>query len=116
MADAPDVLHIQKSLIPYRCNILLASELFELQFNYNATADLFTVDLYRDGALICAGEPIVYGVPLWQDVYKAGIFPGIDIIPKDPSREKNAVTWDNLDDTVLLIVDNGAEEAGDSDG
>lgn len=113
--DTPDVLHMQKDLIPYECSVLLAGELFGLQFNYNATADLFTVDLYRDGTLICAGEPIIYGVPLWQDVYRAGVFPAVDIIPTDPSGENNAVTWDNLDNTVLLIVDNGGDEEGGAD-
>lgn len=111
--DTPDVLEINKELIPYECSILLAGELFGLQFNYNATAELFTVDLYKDGELICAGEPIIYGVPLWQDVYKAETFPALTIIPKDPSGESNAVTFDNLGRTVLLIIDNGGEEDTD---
>ena len=104
-----DVLEIKKDLLPYRCNILLAGELFELLFRYNSTARLFTVDLYKDGELICAGEPIVYGLPLWRDVYKAETFPAVDIIPLDPSGESNAVTYDNLSETVLLVVDNGGE-------
>lgn len=110
-----EVLEINKDLLPYECTIQLAGEVFGLQFNYNATADLFTVDLYRAGELICAGEPIVYGVPLWRDVYRAGSFPALEIIPKDPSGENNAVTYDNMSRTVLLIIDNG-EEAGDTDG
>lgn len=112
--ETPDVLEIQKDLIPYSCNILLADELFELHFNYNATADLFTVDLYKDGELLCAGEPIVYGIPLWKDVYKADTFPALDITPLDPSGESNTVTYDNLGETVLLIIDNDGEE--DTDG
>lgn len=108
--DTPDVLEIHKELLPYECSILLAGELFGLQVNYNASADLFTVDLYRDGELICAGEPIVYGVPLWQDVYRAGVFPAVDIIPIDPSGQSNTVTYDNLSETVLLIIDNGGED------
>jgi hypothetical protein len=111
---APDIIEINKDLLPYSCEILLADELFELHFNYNATADLFTVDLYKGGELICAGEPIIYGVKLWKDVYKAGKFPAIDIIPIDPSGESNAVTYDNLCETVLLAIDNGEE--GEEDG
>lgn len=107
----PDILEIHKGLIPYECSILLAGELFGMQINHNASADLFTVDLYRDGELICAGEPMIYGVPLWKDVYKAGTFPAIDIIPVDPSGESNVVTFDNLNETVLLVIDNGGEEA-----
>lgn len=111
--EAPDVLEIKKDLLPYMCSIQLAGEVFGLRISYNATASLFTVDLYRDGELICAGEPIVYGIPLWQDVYKAGVFPAVTIIPLDPSGESNAVTYDNLGRTVLLIVDNGETKAGD---
>lgn len=114
MAETPDVLEIQKKLIPYKCNIVLAGELFGLQINYNATADLFTVDLYKNGELICAGEPIVYGLPLWHDVYKAGVFPAVNIVPLDPSGERSAVTYDNLSETVLLIIDNGGD--GESNG
>lgn len=109
----PDILVVKKDLLPYRCEILLAAELFELHFNYNATAGLFTVDLYKDGELVCAGEPIIYGVKLWIDVYKAGRFPAIDIIPIDPSGESNAVTFDNLCETVLLAIDNGGEAEED---
>ena len=111
---APEVLEIKKELLPYVCNMQLAGEIFTLRFKHNATADLFTVDLYRDGELVCAGEPIVYGQPLWHDVYKADTFPALDIIPRDPSGENNAVTFDNLGRTVLLIIDNGEE--GVSDG
>ena len=115
MAEKPDVLEIKKGMLPYECTILLAGEVFGLHFSYNATAELFTVDLYRDGELICAGEPIVYGVPLWNDVYQAKTFPAVSIIPTDPSGENNAVTFDNLGDTVLLVVDNGENEAGVAD-
>lgn len=110
MADTPDILEIKKDLIPYECTILLAGEQFGLKVNHNATADLFTVDLYRDGELICAGEPIVYGIPLWHDVRNAESFPALDIIPIDPSGEMNTVTFDNLGSTVLLIVDNGGDD------
>lgn len=110
-----DVLEVKKDLLPYECTIQLAGEVFGLQFNYNATADLFTVDLYKDGELICAGEPIIYGIPLWNDVYKANSFPAVDIIPRDPSGDLNAVTFDNLGSTVLLVIDNGGDGAGDAD-
>lgn len=111
--ETPDILEIDKELLPYKFEILLSDELFELHINHNATADLFTIDLYKDGELVCAGEPIVYGVPLWKDVYKAGVFPAVDIIPTDPSGESNAVTYDNLSNTVLLVIDNDGEDEAD---
>ena len=111
-----DELVVNKSLLPYECSIQLAGEVFKLLFKYNATAGLFTVDLHKSGALLCAGEPIIYGVPLWQDVYNAETFPALDIVPIDPSGERNAVTFDNLSQTVLLIVDNGGDKAGVANG
>lgn len=110
--ERPDTIRVNKGMLPYSCEMLLGNELFTLFFNYNATADLFTVDLYKNHNLICAGEPIIYGVRLWQDVYKAGYFPAVDIVPIDPSGESNAVTYDNLGETVLLAIDNGEEALG----
>ena len=104
MANEITVLEINKELLPYECNIVLGDELFNLHFNYNASAMHFTVDLYnKTGELLCAGEPIIYGVPLWADVWTRG-FPDVAIIPLDPSGESNAVTYDNLCETVLLII------------
>lgn len=108
-----EILEVNKSILPYECSIVLGGELFSLHFNHNATADLFTVDLYKDETLICAGEPIVYGIPLWADVYREGVYPNVLIVPLDPSEESNAVTYDNLGNTVLLIV---ASREGEADG
>jgi hypothetical protein len=104
-----EVLEIKKDLLPYECAMQLAGEMFTLRFDYNAMAELFTVDLYKDGELLCAGEPIVYGIPLWQDVYRADTFPAVSIVPMDPSGEYDQVTYDNLSSTVLLVIDNGGE-------
>lgn len=102
-----DTLAISKGMLPYECNMLLAGEVFELHFAYNAAAEVFTVDLYKGGELLCAGEPMVYGVPLWHDVYRAGLYPAVDIVPIDPSGQSDAVTYDNLGVTVLLVIDGG---------
>lgn len=104
-----EVLEIKKDLLPYECAMQLAGEMFTLRFDYNAMAELFTVDLYKNGELLCAGEPIVYGIPLWQDVYRADTFPAVSIVPMDPSGEYDQVTYDNLSSTVLLVIDNGGE-------
>ncbi|MFR4538154.1 MAG: phage baseplate plug protein [Anaerotignaceae bacterium] len=104
-----DRIEVKKNLIPYSFNITLAGEVFELGINYNEYADLFTLNLTKDSELICAGEPIVYGVPLFNDIYVNGKYPNIIIIPHDDSGENTTVTWDNFQETVFLVIDNGSD-------
>lgn len=101
------VLEINKEIIPYTFKIVLASELYEMRIDYNNTIDLFTVSLSKDGVELCVGEPIVYGVPLFNDVNTRKGFPQISITPIDESGENNTVTYDNLSSTVLLRVTGG---------
>ena len=106
-----DRILITKELIPYSFNILLADELFTLTINHNEKHDLFTVALEKDGEMICEGEPIIYGCPLFKDIYESGKFPSLDIIPLDESGEQNTVTFKNMNETVFLTVDNmGGED------
>lgn len=104
-----DRILITKSLIPYSFNILLADELFTLRVNYNEKRDFFTVALEKDGETICEGEPVVYGVPLFRDIYEAGKYPAVDIIPVDESGEQNTVSFENFNKTVFLTIDNCGE-------
>lgn len=101
-----DRLLITKDLIPYSFNILLADELFTLTINHNDKHDILTVGLEKEGETICEGEPITYGVPLFRDIYEAGKYPCIDIIPLDESGANHTVTFENLNKTVFLTVDN----------
>lgn len=105
-------IEITKELIPYQFNILLGSDVFDMEVNYNAEGDFFTITLYKNEELICANEPIVYGVPLFKDVYEAGKFPPIDIVPLDESGEKTEANWDNLNEVVFLCID---DEVGDDE-
>lgn len=104
-----DRIEINKDLIPYTFDILLSDEVFTIRVDYNRAADLITLRLEKDGEIICAGEPIIYGVPLWKDVFIANKYPALIVIPKDEAGEMSAVTYDNLNDTVFLLVDNGSE-------
>lgn len=106
-----DYIDIKKELIPYQFNILLASEWFELFVNYNKTADMFTVSLYKDNELI-GSEPLVLGVPMFADVYQPERFPAVQLVPYDASGTAKKVTWDNLGESVFLTIDN---EEGDAD-
>lgn len=105
-----DRILIEKELIPYTFDILLGDELFTLDVNYNKTADLFTVALLQEDEVICAGEPLVYGVPLFQDVYSAGKFPAITITPLDEANTTDRITYENMNDTVFLCIEDEGEE------
>lgn len=103
-----EYIEIEKELIPYDFEIELGDELFTLDFRYNENHDFFTVDLYKNDVLLCAGEKLVYGMPLFSEVYDDE-FPAPTIIPLDPSGKESDVTWDNLNETVFLIIDNGGD-------
>lgn len=105
-----DRIEINKDLIPYSFDILLAGETFNIRVDYNQTADMFTLALRKDDELVCAGEPIIYGKPLWEDVFTNGKYPALNIIPIDESGEMNSVTFDNLNRTVFLLIDDGVDE------
>jgi hypothetical protein len=104
-----DTIVINKEIIPYTFDILLADELFNLRVDYNVTGDLFTITLFKDGEMICV-EPIIYGVPLFKDLFQPDKYPSLNIIPFDESGHCEQVTFDNLSEIVLLIVDNGGDE------
>lgn len=104
-----DRIDINKDLIPYSFDILLGDESFELAINYNESADLFTVMLSKDDVIMCNAEPIVYGVPLFIDIYEEEGYPAIDIIPLDESGHEDIVTYENFNKTVFLTIDNEGE-------
>lgn len=109
MVAIRDYIAINKALVPYRFNILLADEWFKLYVNYNETADLFTVTVYKNDQLVCT-EPLILGMPLFQDIYQPGRFPAITLVPYGPEELK--ITFNNMNETVFLTIDN----EGDSDG
>lgn len=111
-----DYIAINKDLIPYDFEILLSGEMFKIDVDYNATADLFVLGLSKlneetgEFDEVCAGEPVIYGSPLWQDVFVAGKYPALTIIPLDESGQTSAITFSNLGSTTFLTIDNGGEE------
>lgn len=100
-----DRIEINKNLVPYTFDILLGGEVFTLRVDYNSLGDMFTISLYKGEELICAGEPVVYGVPLWTDVYINDRYPAVDIVPIDESGDTDTVTYDNMNETVFLTID-----------
>ena len=105
-----DRILINKDIVPYYFDILIGGELFNITVGYNENHDFFTVTLKKNGEIICEGEPIVYGMPLFGDVYIAGKYPAIDIIPYDESGTADTVTFETLGKTVFLTVDNAGGE------
>lgn len=101
-----DFIPINKELIPYSFNILLGSTLFNLKVKYNKLKDLFTIDVLKDNEVICYSEPIIYGVPLFQDIFMIEKYPSVKIIPLDLSESTDKITYDNFYNTVFLYVDN----------
>ena len=98
------IIEINKSLIPYDFNISLGGELFNFRVDYNHTGGFFTVELTKGGETLCAGEPIIYGKTLFADV-RSSKFPNVNIKAYDPSNTFNAVTQENLCESVLLVVE-----------
>ncbi|WP_406945765.1 phage baseplate plug protein [Halobacillus sp. SY10] len=96
---------IEKEKIPYRFSIQLGIELFDMEVRYNETYDFFTLDLHRGEETLALSERIVYGVPLFQDVYDDR-FPAPTIIPQDEAGLEHQVTYENLNETVFLMVMN----------
>lgn len=105
-----EYIEVEKDLIPYEFEIELENQLFKLDIRYNETYDFFTVDLYKDEELIVAGEKLVYNVPLFESTYDPKTHPANIIIPLDPSGIENRVSWDTLNKTVFLCIDNGGDE------
>lgn len=100
-----EYIEIKKDLVPYRFSIELGAELYEIEVHYNALGDFFTLDLYKDNETLVLGEKIVYGVPLFGITFDER-FPAPTIIPIDPAGQETRVGWDNLNNTVFLVVDN----------
>lgn len=100
-----EYINIEKALIPYRFEIELGAELFELEIRFNSIGDYFTIDLYKDGEVLVYGEKIVYGEPLFSEIFDTR-FPGPTIVPIDESGKETRVGYDNLNVTVFLVVMN----------
>lgn len=105
-----DIIEVDKSLIPYSFDILLAKDLFNLEFHYNKTADIFTVTLSKNGEVLIYNEPIMYGMPLFADSYVSDVYPMLDIVPLDESGKESKVTYENFGETVFLTIDDIGDE------
>lgn len=109
-----DIIEVEKELMPYNFSIALAGEEFNMAMDYNKTADLFTCTLSKNGEVLVYNEPLVYGKELFADVYRAGAFPALAIVPLDESGNENAITYENFGKTVFLTIDDQIEEESEA--
>ncbi|WP_419882795.1 phage baseplate plug family protein [Peribacillus sp. B-H-3] len=106
---------IDKEEIPQRFQMDLAEETFTFEFNYNESADFFTVDLYdAAGNILVYGEKLVLGIPLWADIVNPHL-PGPSLVPLDESGKEDRITYENFGVSVFLYIDDVSSEEGESD-
>ena len=104
-----DIIEVDKDLMPCNFNIVLGGEEFNMAFMYNKTADLFTCTLSKEGVVLVYNEPVIYGVEMFADIYKSGLFPMVAIVPLDEAGIETAVTYDNFGKTVFLTIADESE-------
>ena len=109
-----DIIEVDKELLPYNFNIVLAGEEFNMAFMYNKTADLFTCTLSKENEVLVYNEPVIYGVEMFADVYKSGLFPMLAIVPLDEAGNETAVTYENFGKTVFLTIDDEPEDESEA--
>lgn len=91
--------------VPYTFDIKLDDRTFTMYIRYNDQGGFYTVDLYvtATGEVLCYGDPIRYGRPLFRSVEDER-FPIPVIIPVCVTGETCEVTKDNLGKTVQLYL------------
>lgn len=104
-----DIIEVKKELLPYNFNIVLSGEEFNMAFDYNKAAELFTCTLSKGGEVLVYNEPLVYGRELFADIYRSDYFPMLAIVPIDEAGNEKAVTYDNFGKTVFLTIDDQHE-------
>jgi hypothetical protein len=108
-----EYINIDKTLVPYQFDIKLDNITYTFDVKYNNVGDYFTIDLYKQGAILVSGEKLIYGKSLFSAYYddtqniivtKSPDYPNLIIIPYDVSENETKVTYENIDKTVFLYV------------
>lgn len=98
-------IEIEKEMIPYTFEITLGIEVFVFDVLYNDREGLFTVNLYdKDRNPLAYGEPLIYGEVLFDAVRDLD-FPIVELRPIDESGKETEITYENMNEKVLLAVD-----------
>lgn len=101
---------LEKEKAPYRFQIVLGRRMFWMELRYNASCDFFTLGLAHGDQLLCAGEKLVWDMPLFEGCYRAGEFPVVRLVPKGKPGAEGQIGWEDLGKTVFLTVDDQLEE------
>lgn len=109
-----EIVPIDKANIPEYFSIVFGVETFILSFAYNEVEDYFTVGLLLPNELgenteLIMGEKLVLNKPLWSDFSDLDL-PAPQLVPLDISGQEQRITWENLNTTVFLYVNNGAPD------
>ena len=104
-----DRIPVNLSRLPYNVNITLGQIVFRMEFNYNSTLDRFVVNLYKENELVCGGEKLVYGMPLFGDSYEVEKYPIFRIVPFDESGSVQVVNRETMGNVVFLNIEDDGE-------
>ena len=104
-----DYIIIERTTFPCSCDVLIGAEIFNFLFKYNESSDLFTCTLTRGENVLVYDEPVIYGKPMFGDIYIAGVFPAVNIFPFDESGKNDTITFDNFLRDVKLTIDYGVQ-------
>lgn len=103
-----EYIDIDKNEIPYAFEMELAGEIFEFEVNYNQAHDFFTLDLFKNGGALVVGEKLILNRPLFRNRIDIQL-PKVQIIPLDRANSATRITYENLNETVFLYVNEGEE-------
>lgn len=100
-----EYIPVEVSKVPYNFSVKLSDRTYIMILKYNEQGKFFTVDLavMATGEVLCYGEPIRYGHPMFSSIEDAR-FPIPVIIPYCLTGGVNEVTFQNLGDTVQLYL------------
>lgn len=104
-----DYIPIDKNNLPNRFDVSLLDEMYTFEVHYNMTYDFFTVTLERNGEVLAVCEKLVYGMPLFYDIFDPR-FPAVQLVPFDESEVQEEVTFNNFGESVFLYILEDEEE------
>ncbi len=97
------LLPVFKDDTPYSADYRIGGATYNFTFNYNSEGDFFTVGLARGDETLVLGEKIIFGRMLFASYFDER-FPLAAIVPIDLSGQVDRVGWEELGNSVFLVV------------